>query len=247
MTICINENKETNGKEAALRGGLLIQKTLDKKGSARIILATGASQFEMISELIKADIDWSKVEVFHLDEYIGIPESHKASFRKYLKERFEAKVSNLKAFHYIQGDAENLDGELSRINGLISSDIIDVAFVGIGENAHLAFNDPPADFETEIPYLVVNLDEECRKQQLNEGWFSSLDDVPRQAVSMSVRQIMKSTYIINTVPDKRKAAAVSCSVNGKINKKCPASILQLHENCYSFFDRESASLLRFDE
>ncbi|WP_230391663.1 6-phosphogluconolactonase [Oceanispirochaeta sp. M2] len=148
MTICINENKETNGKEAALKGGLLIQKTLNEKGSARIILATGASQFEMISELIKADIDWSKVEVFHLDEYIGIPESHKASFRKYLKERFEAKVSNLKAFHYIKGDAENLDEELSRINGLISRDIIDVAFVGIGENAHLAFNDPPADFET---------------------------------------------------------------------------------------------------
>jgi len=247
MTICINENKEINGREAALKGAWLIQNTLKEKGSARIILATGSSQFEMLNELIAADIDWSKVEIFHLDEYIGISVNHNASFRKYLKERFEAKVSNLKAFHYIEGDAENLNAELDRINRLISRDVIDVAFVGIGENGHLAFNDPPADFETEVPYIVVNLDEKCRKQQLNEGWFSSLENVPLHAISMSVRQIMKSTYIINTVPDVRKAEAVSCSVNGQVSNLCPASILQKHEHCYSYFDRESASLLRFDQ
>jgi len=245
MNICIHENKDDNGREAALKGASFIRNTLAEKGHASIILATGASQFEMLNHLIETDIDWSKVEIFHLDEYIGIPDTHPASFRKYLKERFENKVKDLKAFHYVNGDAPEINEEIKRLNALISEHSIDVAFVGIGENGHLAFNDPPADFETESPYLVVNLDEACRKQQLNEGWFPTLEDVPAQAVSMGIKQILKSTHIINTVPDLRKARAVAGTVTGEISNMCPASILQTHGSCYCYFDRDSASQLSF--
>ena len=245
MNICIQENKEDNGREAALKGAYFINKVLDEKGHASIILATGASQFEMLNNLIEAEIDWSKIEIFHLDEYIGIPVTHPASFRKYLKERFENRVKGLKAFHYVNGDAQDLDGEIKRLSNLISNTVIDVAFVGIGENGHLAFNDPPADFETESPYLVVDLDEKCRNQQFGEGWFPTLADVPQRAISMGIKQIMKSTHIINTVPDKRKADAVHDAVLGEVSNLCPASILQTHNSCYYYFDREAASRLTF--
>ena len=241
MTISISEDKTVCGREAALKGSCLIRKILKEKGRASIILATGASQFEMLRQLVLEDLDWSKITVFHLDEYIGIPATHGASFRKYLKERFEEKVKDLKDFHYIQADAADLEGELKRLNGLISQTTIDVAFIGIGENGHIAFNDPPADFDVEDPYIVVDLDEACRRQQYGEGWFASLEDVPARAVSMSVKQIMKSTHIINTVPDARKADAVACSLNGEVSNLCPASILQTHASCFSFFDRDSAA------
>jgi len=245
MNICINETREINGREAALKGAYLIKKILSEQDSAAIILATGASQFELISNLITMDIDWSRIEIFHLDEYIDIPVSHPASFRKYLKERFADRVPSLKAFHYINGDSQDKNSEISRINELISRQPIDVAFVGIGENGHLAFNDPPADFETEVPYLIVQLDSECRKQQFDEGWFESLNEVPEQAISMSIRQIMKSTHIINTVPDTRKARAVTGAVLGDVSNLCPASILQKHKSCFTYLDRNSASLLSF--
>jgi len=183
MNISINETREINGREAALKGAYLINKILSEQDSAAIILATGASQFELISNLITMDIDWCRIEIFHLDEYIDIPVSHPASFRKYLKERFADRVPSLKAFHYINGDSQDKNSEISRINELISRQPIDVAFVGIGENGHLAFNDPPADFETEVPYLIVQRDSECRKQQFDEGWFESLNEVPEQAIS----------------------------------------------------------------
>lgn len=243
MNVSISPNKEELGKLAAKKGAALMNEAIKAKGYATIIVATGASQFEMLQALLQEDIDWSKVEAFHLDEYIGVPVTHPASFRKYLKERFVDKVGNLKKFHYIEGDAKDLDGELDRLAKLMADKEVDVAFVGIGENAHLAFNDPPADFDTEKPFSVVTLDEACRKQQLGEGWFPSFDDVPKQAISMGVRQIVKSKNIINTIPDARKADAVLGALTGPVTNTCPASILQQHPSCFWFLDVDSASKL----
>lgn len=240
MEIIIAENKEELGKKAAAEGAELVKKAIGEKGFANIIVATGASQFEMLSELVKENIDWSVVTGFHLDEYIGIDETHPASFRKYLKERFVSLVP-LKEFHYVNGnEAEN---ECKRLGEIISQHPIDVAFVGIGENGHLAFNDPPADFETEEPYLVVNLDENCRKQQLGEGWFPNLEAVPKQAISMSVKQIMKSKHIICSVPDERKADAVRNTIVCDVTPIVPASVLQDHPSAWLFLDKASASKL----
>lgn len=236
------------GRQAAADGATLIREAIDKQGKATIIVATGASQFEMLSALIEeADIDWSKVTGFHLDEYTGMPISHPASFRKYLKERFVDKIS-IGKFNYVNG--EGLDGngdvaaECERLDKLISEQTVDVAFVGIGENGHLAFNDPPADFETEKPYLIVDLDDACRKQQLGEGWFPTFEDVPSRAVSMSIRQIMKSKHIVCTVPDERKAKAVQKTVEGPISNEVPASILQQHPAMILYLDEPAASLLK---
>ena len=217
---------------------------ISEKGAANIILATGASQFDMLKSLVaKSEIDWSHVTAFHLDEYIGLPETHPASFRKYLKERFVAHVPALKMFHFVEADQEDPEQECLRLDSLIQAHPIDVAFVGIGENGHLAFNDPPADFDTEKPFLIVELDDACRKQQLGEGWFPSLEDVPRKAISMSVQQILKSRRLVVTIPDTRKAQAVKCTVEGEITNMCPASILQTHPDCRLFLDSEAASLL----
>jgi len=241
MEIVISNSKSELGKKAAITGAGLIRKAIQINGVANIIVATGASQFEMLNELIKQDVDWSKVTGFHLDEYIGISENHPASFRKYLKERFVEKVS-LREFHYVNGEIDPY-AECYRLGEIISKHPIDVAFVGIGENGHLAFNDPPADFETEEPYLVVNLDEKCRRQQLGEGWFNSFGDVPEQAISMSVKQIMKSKAIICSVPDVRKADAVKGSLEGTVTPMVPASILRQHKTTWLFLDKESFSLL----
>ena len=246
MNLSISKNKVQLGALAAKKGASLINEAIQEKGFATIIVATGASQFEMLEALLKENIDWTKVEAFHLDEYIGVPVTHPASFRKYLKERFVDKIGNLKEFHYIAGDAVDVDAELNRLGSLITSKSIDVAFVGVGENGHLAFNDPPADFETEKPYSVVKLDDVCRGQQLGEGWFPSFDDVPKEAISMGVRQIMKSKHIINTIPDARKAIAVQGSLTGPVTNMCPASILQTHPSCYWFLDVDSAALLPKD-
>jgi glucosamine-6-phosphate deaminase len=238
MEIVITENKLELGKKAAQKGAELIRKSIAEKGEANIIVATGASQFEMLSELVKEEIDWNVVTGFHLDEYIGIEETHPASFRKYLKERFVSLVP-LKEFHYVNGN--EAEKECKRLGEIISRHPIDVAFVGIGENGHLAFNDPPADFETEEPYIVVNLDDDCRRQQLGEGWFPTFDDVPRQAISMSIRQILKSKHIVCSVPDERKAVAVKNTVKSIISPAVPASVLQKHPNAILLLDKDSAS------
>ncbi len=232
------------GAAAATKAADAIRQTIADKGSANIILATGASQFDMLTNLVAAeDIDWSKVTMFHLDEYIKLGPDHPASFRKYLTERFIQKVPPLAAAHLVNGDADDPQQECERLGAIISARPIDVAMIGIGENGHLAFNDPPADFETEQPYLVVQLDEKCRAQQFGEGWFASLDQVPSQAISMSIRQILKSKSLIVTVPDQRKAEAVSSALAGPVTNICPASILQQHDNCTIFLDADSASLL----
>ena len=209
------------------------------------MIATGASQFETMAALVGLDdIDWSRVTAFHLDEYIGMPETHPASFRRYLKERFTAQLPALGAIHFIEGDTHDLAGEIDRINRLIDQHPIDVTFAGIGENAHLAFNDPPADFETAAPFRVVELEDRCRRQQFGEGWFPTLDDVPREAISMTIAQIMKSRLIVLAVPDSRKAQAVRDTLEGKITPMVPASILRRHSACHLFLDPESAALLQ---
>lgn len=242
MEIIVSATKQELGEKAALQGAGLIRQAITRKGSAHIIVATGASQFEMLEALVKQDLDWSRVTGFHLDEYIGIPESHPASFRKYLKERFTAKL-DLHSFHFVNGEGDP-EEECLRLNALISSVSIDVAFVGIGENGHLAFNDPPADFQTEDPFMVVTLDKPCRLQQMGEGWFGSLEEVPEKAISMSVKQIMKSQNIICSVPDARKAEAVKGTIEGSVSPHVPASILQQHNAAWIYLDKPSASLLQ---
>lgn len=242
MEIIKSISKTELGEKAAITGAELIRKAIHKNGAANIIVATGASQFEMLNELIKQNVDWSKVTAFHLDEYIGISENHNASFRKYLKERFVDKVS-IREFIYVSGEDDPQE-ECRRIGELISKHPIDVAFVGIGENGHLAFNDPPADFETEEAFLVVNLDEDCRRQQMGEGWFKTIEEVPKQAISMSIKQIMKSKAIICSVPDERKSEAVYNTVYAEISVKHPATILRTHSNTILFLDKFSASKLK---
>ncbi len=245
MNINIFSSKQTMGEAAAQKAAEILKKAINNKGEANFVIATGASQFEFLENLVQiSSIDWSKTTMFHLDEYVGLPEHHPASFRKYLKDRFISRV-NPGNFYFVQGDAPDPQQECERLNRIISQKEIDVSFVGIGENGHLAFNDPPADFDTEKPYIVVQLDEACRKQQLGEGWFESLDDVPKKAISMSVKQIMKSKNIICTVPDRRKAVAVkNCFTGDKISPDCPASILKKHHNCFVFLDDQSSIYLK---
>ena len=242
MEINIAENPHEMGLKAGELGAQVVKAAIANHGVANIILATGTSQFDTMNTLIAdKEIEWSKVVMFHLDEYIGLPVTHKASFRRYLKDRFLARVPDLKAYHLIDGEKDPQE-ECNRLNDLIGRHPIDVAFVGIGENGHLAFNDPPADFETTDPYIVVNLDEACRAQQMGEGWFPTLQDVPDQAISMSVHQIMASDVIICSVPDERKANAVALSLTGEVTPQVPASILQNHEKCHVFLDEASAKL-----
>ena len=241
MKVKIFEDATQLGAAAGKSAVEIIRNTIQEEGFANIILATGTSQFPVLEELTNCkDINWANVTMFHLDEYIGIPITHKASFRKYLMERFVDKVSTLKNYHLINGENDS-HNECNRLNQLIQEVEIDLALVGIGENGHLAFNDPPADFNTTDPYIVVDLDEACRKQQWGEGWFKNLDEVPKKAISMSIHQIMKSKNIICSVPDERKADAVNNCLNGSISNMNPASILQSHPACTIYLDKASAS------
>lgn len=245
MKIVVKETPAALGAAAGKDAADRIRAVIAEKGQANVILATGTSQFETLKYLIdQQDIDWSKVVMFHLDEYIGLPVTAPASFRKYLQERFLDKVAPLKAAHLVNGEAADIEEECRRLGKLITEHPIDIALVGIGENGHLAFNDPPADFATPTPYIVVNLDAQCRNQQFAEGWFASLDDVPKQAISMSVRQIMKSKAIICSVPDERKAVAVRDCLERGISSQYPASILREHADCAYYLDAASASLLQ---
>lgn len=245
MQIFISPSREANGRAAAKFGAERLRATLRERGEANVIVATGASQFEMLESLLnEPGISWEQVTFFHLDEYVGLSVTHSASFRKYLWERFHRRLAvPPRAFHYVDG-SRNADMECSRLGEIIAAHPIDVCFAGIGENAHLAFNDPPADFETAAPYLVVTLDETCRRQQLGEGWFATFEDVPKQAISMSIRQILKSRCIIITAPDERKAEAIRDSVEGPVSSNVPSSILQEHADTQIFLDEGSARLLR---
>jgi glucosamine-6-phosphate deaminase len=243
MRIEIAETPRELGRAAGAASAAHIREAIHRKGSATILLATGTSQYETLRQLTsERDIEWSRVVMFHLDEYIGLPITHKASFRKFLQDRFLSTVPQLKAVYLINGEADP-EAECQRLNELIGSHPVDVALIGIGENGHLAFNDPPADFETENPYIIVNLDEACKQQQLNEGWYSSMAEVPKQAISMSIKQIMKSAHIVCSVPDERKAVAVKNTLEQGVSNLYPASILQRHRDCTLYLDKGSSSLL----
>lgn len=236
--------KSETGTAAAAFGAKAIADAIARLGRANIVVATGASQFEMLDALVQHDeIDWSRVTAFHLDEYIDMPETHGASFRRYLKERFTGRLPGLGAFHFIHGDAPDLEAELKRISTLLDEHPIDVMFAGIGENGHLAFNDPPADFTSTVAYKVVELEERCRRQQFGEGWFATLDDVPTRAISMTVQRMVSARVVILTVPDARKAEAVHEVLEGPVTNMWPASILQQHPDCHLFLDVPAASRL----
>lgn len=243
MQVTVHPDKDQNGRAAAALGAAAIRAAIAERGHATIVVATGMSQFEMLSHLVRApDIDWSKVTGFHLDEYVGLAATHPASFRGYLKERFvDALPGPLAAFHYIDGEGDPA-AECARVGALLkAAEPVCVGFIGIGENGHLAFNDPPADFETEEPYLVVQLDDACRRQQLGEGWFPTFEAVPSRAISMAIRQILKAELLVCTAPDERKAAAVKGTVDGPVTPMVPASILQTHPNTVLFLDPASAA------
>jgi len=242
LQIKILADKDALGRAAAEQAANSLRRAIRQRKVARIIAATGASQFEFLDALTAApDIDWSCVEVFHLDEYIGIPITHPASFRKYLLERLINKTG-ITRYHFLNGDGD-VRRSVAEIARELQREPVDLAFVGIGENGHLAFNDPPADFDTNDPYLVVQLDHKCRQQQVNEGWFGSVAEVPSQAISMSVRQIMRARELIAVVPDERKAQAVKNSLEGQITPMVPASILRSHPNATIYLDKDSAALL----
>jgi glucosamine-6-phosphate deaminase len=242
VLIKVFEEKEDLGRAAAEQAACSIRNAIRESGHARIIAATGTAQFEFLEVVTKAaDIDWRRVEMFHLDEYIGLPKSHPASFRRFLQERLIQKTG-MTNYHLLDGDTDPSAAVRSTSAAIIAAPI-DIAFVGIGENGHLAFNDPPADFETEEPYLIVNLDEACRLQQVGEGWFTDISETPKQAISMSVRQILKAKEILAVVPDSRKAKAVKACLEGEINPMAPASILRRHESTTVYLDRNSAALL----
>ena len=235
-------DKYSLGQAAADHAARSLRRALSDQGSARLVAATGASQFEFLDALTSAPgIDWSRVEVFHLDEYVGLPSTHPASFRKYLFERLIHKAGITK-YHLLDGDGDP-QGAITKIGTELQSKPVDILFAGIGENGHLAFNDPPADFQVADPYLIVDLDVACRQQQVNEGWFSKLTDVPKKAISMSVRQILRANEIIVAVPDSRKAPAVKACIEGEISPMVPASILRNHPNTTIYLDTDSAALL----
>jgi len=242
MNKIISQTPEELGKLAAAQAAELINSAISENGSCRLLLATAASQLETLASLQKKDIDWSKVEVFHLDEYIGLPETHSASFVSLLKERFIKGIGPLKSACFIDGMAPPEEA-IAKVTAEIRRAPIDVALVGIGENAHIAFNDPPADFETVDAYRVVTLDDACRRQQHGEGWFPTFDDVPKTAISMTVYQIMQSKVIISVVPHIQKAKAVFDTLNNEPTPDIPATILKTHPNWTLYLDIHSASLL----
>jgi glucosamine-6-phosphate deaminase len=243
MRIKVFNDKTSLAKAAAGQGEAAIRRAIDERGRARIIAATAASQLEFLDALTGMQgVDWRNVEVFHLDEYVGLPITHPGSFRKMLLEQLVHKTG-IQKYHLLDGDAADLAEVTSRAGRELASEPIDIAFLGIGENGHIAFNDPPADFNTEQPYIVVNLDEACRRQQVGEAWFKDFSAVPEKAISMSVRQILKSKEILAVVPDTRKAQAVKACLEGEITPMTPASILRTHADATLYLDKHSASLL----
>lgn len=229
------------GERAAAAIAKLLCAAVQKQGYARIILSTGASQFDTLKALLALDVPWDKVEMFHLDEYVGLPESHVASFRKYLKERFVNKIS-LKAAHFVNGEGD-INANISRLTEELLKLPVDVGVIGIGENGHIAFNDPPADFDTDAAYKVVTLDDRCRRQQVGEGWFATIDDVPQQAITMCVKQIMACRHIITAAPHAVKAEAIWNTITQPISPQAPATILKTHPDWQLFIDDASAAKL----
>jgi glucosamine-6-phosphate deaminase len=242
MNVRIEPDRRAMSAAAATHAATSIRNAIDRRGKARIVAATGASQLEFLGALTaESGIDWTRVELFHLDEYVGLPESHPASFRRYLRENLIDRT-RITRYHFLDGESTP-DEVRARVGRALSEEHVDVMFAGIGENGHLAFNDPPADFETTEPYLLVKLDEACRRQQVGEGWFARLEDVPDTAISMSIRQMLSAREMLIVVPDTRKAAAVKATLEGAISPAVPASIVRTHPNVTLYLDEPAASLL----
>jgi len=242
MKVTVARDPAMLGRLAAAEAARDISAAISRKGSARIVLSTGASQFDTLAALVKEDVDWSRVEMFHLDEYVNLPETHPASFRKYLRERFVSQVG-LKAAHFVDGTREGIQALTEELR----SAPIDLGLIGIGENGHIAFNDPPADFDTREAYIIVTLDERCRRQQVGEGWFASIRDVPEQAVSMTVHEIMRCEKIISCVPYPVKADAVRRTLVNARTNRVPATMLKEHRRFSLYLDRDSAAKVTVDE
>lgn len=241
MNINISATPMELGAHAAEAIAKLLREAVREQGSARMILSTGASQFETLEALVKMDVPWEQVEMFHLDEYVALPESHIASFRKYLKERFVSKVP-LKNAYFVNGEGD-VEANIAALTKELRAAPVDVGVIGIGENGHIAFNDPPADFDTEVAYKVVNLDDRCKRQQVGEGWFATVDDVPKQAITMTVKQIMACRHIVSAVPHAVKAEAVMNTITKPVGPAVPATILKTHADWQLFLDDASAELL----
>jgi len=241
ISIYVSETAEENGRKAARLIAQRINEAVSKKDHARIVLSTGASQFEMFDELVQLEVDWSKVEMFHLDEYVGLPQTHKASFRKYLKERF-ADLVPLKAAYFVNGEGD-IEKNIEELTNKLRSDEIDVGVIGIGENGHIAFNDPPADFDSDEAYKVVDLDPRCRMQQVHEKWFPDVESVPRQAISMLPKQIMSCKCIVSVVPHAVKAQAVFDTITKPVTNLVPATLMKKHPDWNLFVDDDAASML----
>lgn len=241
MAVKVFDTPDILGEKAAEHIAASINSAIKETGGARIVLSTGASQFCMFKPLVKQDVDWSKVEMFHLDEYVGITEEHKASFRKYLKEKF-TQVVPLKAAYFVNGEGDAAEN-IKWLSGELAKKPVDLGVIGIGENSHIAFNDPPADFETEESYIIVNLDDDCKRQQVREGWFPTMDDVPKQAISMSPHRIMRCREIVSVVPYEVKAKAVKWTLEQDVSPRYPATLLKTHPAWTLYLDRDSASLV----
>ncbi len=241
MKLIISKTKEELGKRSAEHAAAVINKAIEKQGYARILLSTGASQFPFFEEFIRCDVDWSRVEMFHLDEYVGITDAHPASFKRYLTDRFVSRV-NLGKAHLIDGSRPT-EETIAELTALLCEKPIDVGLIGIGENAHIAFNDPPADFNDTRAYKVVTLDERCLNQQVGEGWFESVADTYKQAISMTCPQIMRCKTIISVVPYAVKAEAVYKTLTCELTPDVPATLLKEHGDFTLYCDADSASML----
>ncbi len=242
MLLRVFDDKASLGKAAARQAAAAILSAIADHGQARVVAASAASQFEFLEALTATPgIPWERVELFHLDEYIGLPMTHPASFCKFLQERLIAKTGIIN--HHLLDGSQDPTRVIRTAGKAITASPIDIAFLGIGENGHIAFNDPPADFETEEPFIIVALDAACRMQQVGEGWFKDLDAVPTHAISMSVRQVLKAREILAVVPDSRKAQAIKACFDGPISPMAPSSILRNHPNATVYLDRQSSALL----
>ena len=239
----VYDSPEAQGKAAGQRAAQLIREAIKQRGRARIIAATGNSQVPLVEALVTEQIEWPKVELFHMDEYVGIRATHPSSFRSWIKTRVADKV-HPHVTHYLSGDAADIDREIERYSQLLLAAPIDLAFVGIGENGHIAFNDPPvADFHDQLTVKRVTLDQACRRQQSGEGHFPDLASVPEEALTVTCTGLFRAESWVCCVPEARKAGAVRNALEGPISESCPASLIRQHPGTHVYLDTDSASLL----
>jgi glucosamine-6-phosphate deaminase len=243
LEVCVGDDTVEMAHLAAVDAARALRDTVDTRDEANIMLATGNSQLAFLAELVQQpDLAWDRVRAFHMDEYVGLPPTHSASFQRYMRERVAAKLP-LKEFHYLQGDAEPA-GEARRYEALLSAYPLDLCCAGIGENGHLAFNDPPvADFEDPRDVKIVALEAASREQQVGEGHFATIDDVPTHAITVTIPALLRARHVFVIVPEARKAPAVERTLTAPISTACPATILRTRANATLYLDAESSARL----